>query len=207
MAKRDKKDEALAERQAESPSDAPPGSESDVGAGQEAPPERAPWSKRLRSYALQALVVVAVLWGVTWWQARRLLPTRAEAPDFQLSALDGTSYRLQHARGRKVVLYFFAPWCTVCEFSSSNVRGLREARSEEELAVYAIGLGWDEPSELAGFAREHELNVPVLKGSPQVQRNYRIDTFPSVYIIDEQGRIEDRVVGYTTELGLRLRSL
>ena len=27
------------------------------------------------------------------------------------------------------------------------------------------------------------------------------------YIIDEQGRIEDRVVGYTTELGLRLRSL
>jgi peroxiredoxin len=150
---------------------------------------------------------LAILWGVSWWQARGLLPTRAPAPGFFLSALDGTSHRLEDARGRKVVLYFFAPWCTVCELSSHNVNALRAARTEQELAVYAVGLGWDEAEELSRFAEEHELRVPVLAGTPRVQRDYQVDTFPSVYIIDAEGRIEDRVVGYTTELGLRLRSL
>jgi peroxiredoxin len=165
------------------------------------------WKKRALSYALQALVVVAILWGVTWYQARRLLPARVEAPGFALSSLGGEAHRLADARGRKVVLYFFAPWCTVCEFSSHNIRALRNARTDEELAIYAVGLGWEEPDELVQFAKDHDLNVPVLKGGPAVQRAYRVDTFPSIYIIDEQGRIEDRVVGYTTELGLRLRSL
>jgi peroxiredoxin len=172
-----------------------------------APPAKPSWKKRATSYALQALVVVVILWGVTWYQARRLLPARVEAPGFALSSLGGDAHRLSDVRGRKVVLYFFAPWCTVCEFSSHNIRALRNARTDEELAIYAVGLGWEEPGELVQFAKDHELNVPVLKGGPAVQRAYRIDTFPSVYIIDEQGRIEDRVVGYTTELGLRLRSL
>lgn len=163
--------------------------------------------RRLLSYALQGLAVLAIVWGVTWYQARRLLPTRVEAPAFALPALTGESHRLAEARGRKVVLYFFAPWCTVCEFSSHNVTALRNARSDQELAIFAVGLGWEEEGELARFAEEHELNVPVLKGDPRVQRDYRVDTFPSIYVIDEQGRIQDRVVGYTTELGLRLRSL
>lgn len=165
------------------------------------------WKRRALSYGLQALVVIAVVWGMTWYQARRLLPTRSEAPAFALPSLGGDTYRLADARGRKVVLYFFAPWCTVCEFSSHNVNALREARTDEELAIYAIGLGWEEPAELSRFAEEHALGVPVLEGGTAIQRAYQVDTFPSIYIIDEQGRIEDRVVGYTTELGLRLRSL
>ncbi|MBW2524784.1 MAG: redoxin domain-containing protein [Deltaproteobacteria bacterium] len=185
----------------------PSSEEEGAAAADKAPQAKTPWRKRALSYGLQALVVLAILWGVTWYQARRLLPTRAAAPAFSLPALGGESVQLADARGRKVVLYFFAPWCTVCEFSSHNVRALRDARTDEELAIYAVGLGWEEPSELAQFAAEHELNVPVLQGDATVQRAYRVDTFPSIYIIDEDGRIEDRVVGYTTELGLRLRSL
>lgn len=191
----------------DSDDDSPPSTDGDAEPADRTTAAKPTWKRRFVSYGLQALVVAAILWGVTWYQARRLLPARAPAPEFALVSLAGDPHRLADARGRKVVLYFFAPWCTVCEFSSHNIRALREARTNEELSIYAVGLAWEETAELADFAREHELNVPVLKGNPKVQQSYRIDTFPSIYIIDEEGRIEDRVVGYTTELGLRLRSL
>jgi peroxiredoxin len=105
------------------------------------------------------------------------------------------------------VLYFFAPWCKVCGPSSSNVNALRAARSESELAIYAVGLEWEDPAELARFAREHELRVPVLRGTADIERAYRVDSFPTIYVIDERGAVADRVIGYTTEIGLRLRSL
>jgi peroxiredoxin len=165
------------------------------------------WRRKALSYALQAAVVVAILWGVTEWQARGLLAERTAAPSFTLSTLDGREVSLQAARGRKVVLYFFAPWCTVCEYSSHNIRALREARTEQELAVYAVGLEWEAAADLERFAHEHELNVPVLQGTDRVRRDYHVNTFPTVYILDERGAVQDRVVGYTTELGLRLRSL
>ncbi len=176
-----------------------------AGAAPTAAPKRS-WLRRLASVGVQVLAVLLVLWGVGRWQTRRLLPVRTPAPAFSLPALDGTVHSLSEAAGRKVVLYFFAPWCKVCGASSSNVNALRAARSESELAIYAVGLEWEEGAELGRFAQEHELRVPVLRGNAQIERAYHIDTFPTIYVIDERGAIQDRVLGYTTELGLRLRS-
>ena len=175
-----------------------------------APATRRGASRRLRAvggWALQLLLALVVIWGVGQWQARRLLATKALAPDFTLTALDGRSHSLAEARGKKTVLYFFAPWCKVCGYSSSNVNALRRARSPSELAIYAVGLEWDDEAELRRFAREHELSMPVLRGDEALRKAYRVDTFPTVYILDEQGTVTDRIVGYTSELGLRLRSL
>lgn len=189
------------------PSDPEAASGSERTSGPDAAAKPRSWRKKALSWALQAMVVLGVLWAVSEWQARRLLDEQTQAPAFSLPTLEGEQVSLQAASGRKVVLYFFAPWCSVCNYSSHNINALREARTESELAIYAVGLGYDEPSEVAGFAKEHELSVPVLLGSEEMRRAYQVDTFPTVYIIDEQGRIEDRVIGYTTELGLRLRSL
>ena len=162
--------------------------------------------RRLASIGLQLLGVLLVLWGVGRWQTRRLLSPRTTAPAFSLTALDGTVHTLGEAAGRKVVLYFFAPWCKVCGASSSNDTAQRALRSESELAIYAVGLEWEDAADLSRFARAHELRVPVLRGNAEIERAYRIDTFPTIYVIDEHGAVQDRVIGYTTELGLRLRS-
>jgi peroxiredoxin len=166
-------------------------------------------SKRRRalSIGLQVVLVLLALVAITEWQARGLIPRRSAAPDFTLRALDGSEVSISQARGKTVVLYFFAPWCSVCNLASKNVVALRNARSEAEVAIYAVGLDWGSPDELARFARDHELNVPVLAGGDDVRREYAIQAYPTVYVLDGRGRVRDRVVGYTTELGLLLRSL
>lgn len=151
--------------------------------------------------------MIVVLLVVTEWQGRHLLSRAAEAPSFTLESLQGEPVSLESARGKTVVLYFFAPWCSVCRYSSHNIRALRQARSDDEMAIYAVGLGYQRRSEVEQFAHEHQLGVPVLLGNDQILERYNINSFPTIYVIDEQGQVQDRVIGYTTELGLRLRSL
>ena len=78
-----------------------------------------------KSILVNTTLVVLVIWGVGQWHARNLLPeSDAEAvPDFELQSLVGTSHSL-HASDGAVFLYFFAPWCTVCRFSISNLNDL-----------------------------------------------------------------------------------
>jgi len=165
------------------------------------------WLHRLAIWGVQILAALLVLWGVARWQTRRLLPARSPAPAFSLPALDGSLHSLGQASGRKQVLYFFAPWCKVCGACSRSINALRAARGESELEIYAVGLEWEDGADLVRFAREHELRIPVLRGNVDIERAYRIDTFPTIYVVDERGAVQDRVIGYTTELGLRLRSL
>ena len=156
---------------------------------------------------IQIVLVLAVIWGIGVWQGRHLLSDDEPAPAFSLRSLEGSEISLGDIAGKKVVIYFFAPWCTVCNYASHNIVALREARTDDELAILAVGLGWESEDDLRRFAADHELNVPVLAGTDVVQRDYNITSFPTVYIIDEDGAVSDAVVGYTTELGLRLRSL
>jgi thiol-disulfide isomerase/thioredoxin len=124
-----------------------------------------------------------------------------------LRDLEGSSVELGVATGRPEVLYFFAPWCGVCESSSANIASLRESRGEGELGIVAIGLDYDDPAEIRRFAGIHGLGIPVLLGDDETRRAFRVGSYPTIYILDREGRIDHRLVGYTTSLGLKLRLL
>lgn len=157
--------------------------------------------------AAQVALLLAALWAVSAWQTRRLLPSSSPAPHFELRTLEGGTMSVVDLRGRPAVLYFFAPWCSVCRLASQNVASLRRARGERDLAVVAVGLDWAREEEVARFAEEHGLEVPVLLGDDSVLRAYRIGAFPTFYFLDRDGQIRGRTVGYTTLPGLFLRSL
>lgn len=144
---------------------------------------------------------------MTLWQTRNLLDVSKKAPNFSLQSLDGDTFTLDTSGKRKTVLYFFAPWCTVCNLSSHNIVSLREALEPKNVAIYAVGLSYSRREEVKAFAEDHKLTVPVLLGSEEIGREYKVKAFPTIYIIDGEGNISGRVVGYTTELGLRVRLL
>jgi peroxiredoxin len=163
--------------------------------------------KRIKSILLNLLVIISAFVAVTLWQNRNLLGVSEKAPNFSLNSLEGDNFTLDSSGRKKTVLYFFAPWCTVCTLSSHNIVSLREALDPGDVAIYAVALSYSGRGEVKQFAEEHELTVPVLLGSEKVHSSYKIEAFPTIYIIDETGNISSRVVGYATELGLRPRLL
>ena len=83
------------------------------------------------------------------------------APDFTLTAADGSSVSLSDLRGRKVIVYFYpaamTPGCTkqACDF--------RDSLASLQAAGYAVvGVSPDEPAKLATFVQRDALTFPLL---------------------------------------------
>ena len=157
--------------------------------------------------SLQIALLVGALALLTAWNTRDLLPVdeRSEAPGWFLSDLQGQPRSLQELRGRPAVLYFFAPWCGVCAASSPQLRWF-DRLAGDSVQLVMIGLDWQQREELDEYAARHALRVPVLAGSPSVGADYRVRGYPTYYVIDSQGRIAARDVGFTTVAGLWLRT-
>jgi peroxiredoxin Q/BCP len=83
------------------------------------------------------------------------------APDFTLTAADGSSVTLSTLRGRRVVVYFYpaamTPGCTTqaCDFRDSL-----DALAAAGVAV--LGVSPDTPTTLAQFAERDGLTFPLL---------------------------------------------
>jgi cytochrome c biogenesis protein CcmG/thiol:disulfide interchange protein DsbE len=117
------------------------------------------------------------------------------APSFSLSDLGGRSVSLADFRGKVVVLDFWATWCPPCKREIPDFISLQKQYGPEGLQI--VGIALDEPEKVHAFARQNEMNYPVLLGTDDVAMRYGgIEGIPTTFIIDRGGRIVNRLEGY-----------
>lgn len=156
---------------------------------------------------MDAIIIVLVLMAFSWWQNKGSLAAQGQpAPDFVLSSLNGEIHQLSDYQGRQVLVYFFAPWCHICRASAPNLNDLRAARSEEDVMIFMIAQSYESITAVEDFVSDLDLKVPVLIGQEQQMQDYKIKGFPSYYVVNEAGELASRSIGYSTELGMRLRT-
>jgi len=109
------------------------------------------------------------------------------------------------ADGKKTILYFFAPWCKICHASISNLEDIYMKR--QDVDVIAIALDYQDDAQIQAFVEDKQLSFPVALGDSQTKANFKITGYPSYYVIDENNLVEAKSLGYSTELGLHLRTL
>ena len=160
-----------------------------------------------KRWLMNGVLILAIFLAVTAWQGRDLVSEQTPAPSFRLPALFGSPVALEDLRGRRVLIYFFAPWCKVCELSISNLNWVRKLRDEESIALLAVALSYKDLQSVEAFLERNVLDVPVLLGTPELFNSYRIGAFPTVYALNESGDIDSSTVGYATTLGLWWRTL
>lgn len=116
--------------------------------------------------------------------------------------LAGESVTIPTSNGKKTVVYFFAPWCTVCKVSMDAVDMFS---GRENVQAVAIGLDYENVAELKPYADKRQ--VPVYAGNRELQARFKVDRYPTVYILNKDGSIAHTMVGYTSRLGIWLRTL
>jgi peroxiredoxin len=161
-----------------------------------------PWRKRIPRWLLEALVVLAVLWGVSAFQARKLAHGRA--PAFTLQDLTGATWTAEGLRGKPALLVFWAPWCGVCRAMGRNVSWV-QSLSGSRARIVSIASDYGSVDDVRRYATEHALDYPVLLGGRTAARAFGVRAYPSVFVVDEAGNIQSRMVGYATTLGMYLR--
>lgn len=140
-----------------------------------------------------------------------------KAPDFSLTAADGSTVALKDFRGRKVVVYFYpaagTPGCTkqACDFRDS-LGELNDAGFE------VVGISPDKPEKLAKFRDAEALTFPLLAdpdrsvlsawgayGEKTMYGKTVTGVIRSTFVVDEKGKIEQalynvRATGHVAKL-------
>ena len=146
------------------------------------------------------LVAIFFIVAVTTWMQRNMLETNSQAYNFELLTLAGQPQNLLQP-SQKTLIYFFAPWCRTCKFSMSNLDAL-----SDDINIVAVALDYQHPSEVADFILDIDVNVPVLLGNAEIASTYKVSAYPSYYVIDAEGKILDRSMGYSSLAGLLWRT-
>jgi len=154
---------------------------------------------------LQTLAIIGLWFAVSAFQTRRHAGRDGEpAPAFTLSDLSGRAVSLADYRNKKVVLHFFATWCGVCKAELPSVRAVQRGLDADEVLL-AIAADSDEPEALRRFAREHELDYPILLATDEVLRDYGVNRYPANYYVNGDGSVSSSTVGLSTLVGMKLR--
>lgn len=155
------------------------------------------------SLVFDAALLVLVLWAVHAWQTRDL-PINQPAPFTRAPLLDGSGLADAVRPGEAGIVYFFAPWCGICRVSIDNLDSL--VADGHVAWGSAVALDFANPAEVQEFVDDTGISLPVLLGSGQTAADWSIQAFPTYYMIDAQGTIHSRTVGYSTLLGMRVRA-
>ncbi|MGH7382042.1 MAG: redoxin domain-containing protein [Candidatus Methylomirabilales bacterium] len=119
------------------------------------------------------------------------------APDFSLPSLGGQTVRLSDLRGKAVLLNFWATWCAPCRLEMPTMDKAYQEYKSRGLEVLAVSLDAGSKSAVKNFMNELKLSFPViLDPDMEVLRLYRMVGIPASFLIDKQGIVRHREVGY-----------
>ena len=117
------------------------------------------------------------------------------APEFAVKGMDGNAVSLAAARGKVVLLNFWATWCGPCRM---EVPDLVELQKKYQDRLQVIGLVVDDADEDAvrKFAKRYGINYPVAMATDEMRFQFGgVPALPTSFIIDARGRVVQKHIG------------
>jgi thiol-disulfide isomerase/thioredoxin len=125
----------------------------------------------------------------------RLLKNPDAAPAFSLQDLDGKTVSLAAAKGKIVLLNFWATWCGPCRAEIPDLVDLQK-RYAGKLEIIALATQEDDADEVRRFVLRSGINYRVAMAPEEVVRQYGgVAALPTSFVIDAQGRVVQKHIG------------
>jgi len=118
---------------------------------------------------------------------------------FSLKTLGGEKKTLKDFLNKVTLVSFFFPRCPYCNVELPQIQKIYDKYRDKGLSVVWVNILPEEAGLIEGWQMAKNLTVPVLIGGSQesLQRDYHINSTPSTYLLDENGRVLFREDGYT----------
>jgi peroxiredoxin len=137
-----------------------------------------------------------------------LLPVGTRAPTFTLKTPTGETVELGDYRGKAVLLEFFATWCPHCAAATPFVRELFATLPPSKYAWLSVNGDGEDAASVYAYHRYFGIDSPALldpsaqpgtfrrRGAAgPVTTRYRVQAFPTFYVVDAGGRVAWRSDG------------
>lgn len=150
--------------------------------------------------ALGVLVLLLAIGGgaFVYWQAGE---TPTPRPGFTLADLDGQPHSIADYDGAVVVINFWASWCKPCREEIPML--VQAQRDWADQGFQVLGIAVDTPEAARAFAKDYEINYPVLANpieGARIQDQYTgqgtpAGVLPYTAVVARDGTIAARVAG------------
>lgn len=121
--------------------------------------------------------------------ALKLRTTQRTPPPLKLLDLAGKPHSLEDYRGKVVLVNFFGTWCPPCLQEMPGLLLLAEAWKDSPFTVLAVDVG-DPAAKLRQiFGEQRKAFTILLDSRNTVSRSWGVQTFPTSFILDPEGRI------------------
>jgi cytochrome c biogenesis protein CcmG, thiol:disulfide interchange protein DsbE len=117
----------------------------------------------------------------------------------KLTTTKGTTVELRNETTPIILLNFWASWCGPCELEAPDLQRIHE-KYGDAIQLYGINATkYDKERAAREFVNEYEFTFPILMDRVgDVTKQYKVDTFPTSFLIDSNGVIRERINGVIT---------
>ena len=136
------------------------------------------------------------------------LPKDTIAPGWELTSLNNEKVNLKNLKGSLVLIDFFYKSCYPCMQALPALQALHEKYKDKGLHIIGID-PYDtiEKDEINKFLSKRGVTYTILLGGKQASSDYRVSGYPTMYLIDKQGKILFTQIGYGKEVDKILEDL
>ena len=115
----------------------------------------------------------------------------SKAPNFTLKNLKGEDVSLSQLRGKKVLLNFWASWCTPCKIELPHFQALWDKYGAGgDFVILTVAGSQSDESEIRSFIANGNYTFPVcLDPGEEAFNKYELTSIPKTYFIDKEGVI------------------
>lgn len=148
---------------------------------------------------------VRALWGGPSSSGRFALSGKP-APDFSLKLLDGETFTLSAHTGKVVILDFWATWCGPCVKALPEMQKFWDEMRTQ--AVVVVGISTDDPDNedaVRRMVKREKLTYPIGIDTDDIKEAYHVQGIPCIVLIDRNGIVQGRHVGFSSEMKKQLR--
>ena len=122
------------------------------------------------------------------------------APPFKLKDADGRTVSLAEYKGKVVLLNFWATWCGPCKVEIPWFMQFEQQYKDRGLVVLGVAMDEEGWSAVKPYISERKINYRILLGDDNVAQAYGgVDSLPTTFVIDREGRIVGRHVGLVSK--------
>lgn len=147
---------------------------------------------------MNKLISLFILVSMSAFSAAAAVKTGAMAPDFTLTAVDGTEIKLSEHKGKTIVLEWVNPGCPFVKKFYSEGAMQRFQKMAKEMGVVWLSINSTNPmhrdylsvEESLSWAQKHGVNsIWLLDEDGKVGKSYNAVTTPHMFIINPAGMV------------------
>lgn len=159
----------------------------------------------MRISAIIAVSAVLALGGCSTGTAVKAAAVRPEksrkpAPEFSLKDSTGATVKLSDYKGKVVLLNFWATWCGPCKIEIPWFVEFEKTYKDKGFAVLGVSMdeeGWEV---VRPYLAKAKVNYRMVIGDDTMAQQYGgVDSLPTSFMIDRQGRIASVHVGLVSK--------